>query len=82
MKLTWRRHPGYGNTKDSHVVGGGSFLATLWIEALQPGPVSVIVIHECSEKLLRRKGDRSLGKWERRHHCTEGTAIGTILPIT
>ena len=82
MRLTWRRHPGYGDTKTSHVVGGGRFAATLMIVAEQPGPVSMIVLYERSEKLLRRKGDKSLRKWERRHHCTDGTATGIILPIT
>ena len=82
MKLEWRRHPGYGNTKDSHVVGGGSFLATLMIEAVQPGPVSMLMVWARSEKRLLRRARVMLTEWEQKHRCSDGEALLTSLPIT
>lgn len=83
MKLTWRRHPNYGHphTRGNQVVGGGSFLATLLIAAEQPGPVSMIMVRERTEKRLLAKARRVLAAWERKHSRVTGEARLTVLPI-
>ena len=93
MKLTWHRHPNFGNPHPCRRSDRArcKFEGTLFIAAsanaserawgLPCGPVSMIVLAERSEKRLVPKADRSRAKWERRQNRVDGTAELTSYPV-